>query len=469
MYIAHDQGKKESQDRIEFTHTRHLPNTSPQRVAAIMSATAMQRESLKRAAGIRPGGNPAKTLLHHIILSWDQSQSDVSKEEMIRAANGALRYLGLERNQAYMAAHNDSEEGNRHLHIAVSRVDLENGKLIDGWRSHRRLSKWALKYGRETGFQLKGREEAWLARENGIVPPKAKKTTSKDQYELEKSVKRLHEARRVVVLARKSETNPKRRAELKTAGTTLRQQHKEAQKAATARLDLAKKNAQQKQCHEQQRTDLHELYQQRVLHTREEGEGQKHTSRRRIEKATLRWQGRLTKKHASEKSTFLRNEETVIGLIYNRLAYTDWKAVFLRKQETGERGPSILSKAFTALSDVGHRLATMEQRQKREIQDLHGLRKQLQERRELRIDSRTDKAIKGHRVKFGRTVKLFDRLQEKSRSRLKEKWQAFNETRRGITKGARQAFEQTRPLAQQIEQSQKQKLASKPKRRRRRR
>ena len=67
---------------------------------------------------------------------------------MLRAAEGSLKALGMERHQALIVSHRD---GQPHVHVIANRVDPESGKAAGLSRSKLRLSKWAERYEREQG------------------------------------------------------------------------------------------------------------------------------------------------------------------------------------------------------------------------------------------------------------------------------------------------------------------------------
>ena len=67
---------------------------------------------------------------------------------MLRAAEGSLKVLGMERHQALVVSHRD---GQPHVHVIANRVEPESGKAAGLSRSKLRLSKWAERYEREQG------------------------------------------------------------------------------------------------------------------------------------------------------------------------------------------------------------------------------------------------------------------------------------------------------------------------------
>lgn len=445
-YVASTPEQSPANDRVEFVAVRNLPSEDPEVCWRVMAGHAARRGELMRSAGLASRGS-GKGEVAHIVLSWAAEEREgLSKGEMLRAADGALRYLRLDGNQCFIAAHNDTAE-NPHLHIIASRVDLQTGRLAPAWRSHRRLSRWALEYERSRGeVLLKQRERAWAARDAGIIPPKAKRSTSKDQRSLEKAVERLQEARRRVVLARRRERDPERRAELRATGRTLRAYGLAARSAARSRLELAARGARQRerQAFYTQTLARHDRHRRQLVE--EAAIDRRRIAQRRIDAAVANRHQRLDAQREAELTRFYQNEAAPLGRLYNTLAYTDWKAVFLRRLATGERGPSILSRAFTAFSDVGHRRATIDARHDGRVRGLYEDAARMRQRRETRIERWKDERLLRERARYARALGLMERLQEQSAKRLSEAWRIAGEQRKAITATARLATEMTRGL-----------------------
>jgi hypothetical protein len=152
-YFAHDKrrdGETErlTAERVAWTHTRNLPTDDPDKAIKIMAFTAMHQQEIKAAAGERLSGNRCRKPVYSLTLAWDPSQ-DVSKDEMLRAAESALKALKMENRQAIIYCHRD--EPQPHIHILVNRIDHLTGRTADIKRDWNRLSLFAERYERETG------------------------------------------------------------------------------------------------------------------------------------------------------------------------------------------------------------------------------------------------------------------------------------------------------------------------------
>ena len=158
-----------SHARVVWTDTRNLPTFDPRRAGRVMRATAAAAPELKRLAGVPPGGRPLLRPVYHLTLCWAVTDSP-SRVEMERAADEALRALGLEERQAVLVAHKAPPP---RLHIVANRVHPETGKAAGLGRDRLTLSKWAEGYERAQGaIRCAGRVKHNLQRAQGQWPPR---------------------------------------------------------------------------------------------------------------------------------------------------------------------------------------------------------------------------------------------------------------------------------------------------------
>jgi hypothetical protein len=109
-YLEKGSPSRPRPDRIEWIEPRNLPTSDPLTVARIMRATANHNANV--AAGrARP--------VEHLSISWDPNDTP-TKAQMIEVADRVLKAVGLDRNQALIVAHNDTEHP--HVHLLVNRV-----------------------------------------------------------------------------------------------------------------------------------------------------------------------------------------------------------------------------------------------------------------------------------------------------------------------------------------------------------
>ena len=156
-YFLHD--KKEpgetqhrtSSDRVEWTSMRNLATDRTDVATAIMISTAKDANRLKQQAGVKATGRKAKAPVKTFALSWHPDEAaSLDRAEMERAANQALKTIGMERHQAIIICHNDTRHP--HVHVVVNRVNPENGKLATcGPNQTRALDRWSYEYERDRG------------------------------------------------------------------------------------------------------------------------------------------------------------------------------------------------------------------------------------------------------------------------------------------------------------------------------
>ena len=82
----------------------------------------------------------------HMSLSWEAGQ-DPSREEMVGAAQSALKSLGMENARAVFVAHNDTTHP--HLHLVASRIDPETGKTFSDTLINTKAVAWGLQWEKE--------------------------------------------------------------------------------------------------------------------------------------------------------------------------------------------------------------------------------------------------------------------------------------------------------------------------------
>jgi len=87
--------------------------------------------------------------VYHVSVSWSP-QDAPSKEEMIEVADRVLKELGLEKNQALIVSHKDTDHP--HIHLAINRVDPEQFKAVDRWKHKMTLRETLRQIEKEKGW-----------------------------------------------------------------------------------------------------------------------------------------------------------------------------------------------------------------------------------------------------------------------------------------------------------------------------
>lgn len=149
-YLLHDKGRATSSERVAWAETQNLASDDPEIGWRVMAATAMDQARLKEQAGVKNTGRKSDKHVLHVSLSWHADEADtLSRDEMMRAALGAIRALGAEDRQAMIIAHSDEEHP--HVHLLINRVSPQDGRHLSSSKEKLKLSEWALAYEKERG------------------------------------------------------------------------------------------------------------------------------------------------------------------------------------------------------------------------------------------------------------------------------------------------------------------------------
>lgn len=152
-YLTHDAGvpddrRPETAERVGLVELENLPECRPGTAARIMAGTAREADTLKRLAEVSTRGRKLDKPVYHYSLSWSPEERP-GRAELLEAARGSLKALGMEDRQALVVEHTDREH--RHVHVVVNRVSPENGRAASNSHDARKLSSWARTWEREHG------------------------------------------------------------------------------------------------------------------------------------------------------------------------------------------------------------------------------------------------------------------------------------------------------------------------------
>lgn len=150
QYLLHDKGTLETSERVTWTEVRNLMSDDPEMAWRIMAATAMDQSRLKENAGVPNTGRKSNKSVLHFSLAWHPEEAEsLTREEMIQAADDAIKAIGADSRQLLIVAHDD--EDHPHLHILCNRVSPENGVMLSSSNDRLKLSEWAQQYEEERG------------------------------------------------------------------------------------------------------------------------------------------------------------------------------------------------------------------------------------------------------------------------------------------------------------------------------
>jgi hypothetical protein len=327
-YVLHDKDGAETSQRVEWTQTRNLATQDPELAFRLMAATAMDAERLKANAGVKNTGRKSNKSVLHVTLAWHPDEGeDLTREEMMRAADLAIRALGAQDRQAVIVSHND--ELQKHLHLVIGRVSPDDGRMLSSSKEKLRLSRFALEYERERGEILcEDRALNWEARDRGEYT-RGEKDTPRHIYE-----------RHIANDDRPGSAEHHRWQREKDRVVGKEQQTiRDKQAVAWAKLQSD---------HKARRAKIF-AHQKRETH--------KARNAIREEYKATHWK-QIFHEHLAELRAFERDEKSFLGRMKNRVRAIDFKELV----RSDDRRKSI-SDAFTALSSSGARLQWLKQNQ----------------------------------------------------------------------------------------------------------
>lgn len=326
QYVLHDKDGAQTSDRVEFVQTRNLATDDPELAVRLMAATAMDADRLKANAGVKNTGRKSDKSVLHVTLAWHPKQSeDLTPEEMLRAAELAIRALGAEDRQTLIVSHTDEEQ--KHLHLVINRVSPEDGRMLSSSKEKLNLSKFAQRY-----------EEEWgeILCEQRVINNKAR---DRGEYTRgEKDIPRHIYEQHLANDNRpgKAERYRRQREQDREVGKEQRT-IRDKQAAAWAKLH---------QDHKSRRVSI--LKQQKTETTK---------AKQAVRDAyrANQWT-QLHHEHQAETRAFARDEQSFLGRMKNRV-----KAIDFKERIGSDDRKKAISDAFSALSSSGARLQWLKQ------------------------------------------------------------------------------------------------------------
>ncbi|MEL6795191.1 MAG: relaxase/mobilization nuclease domain-containing protein [Planctomycetota bacterium] len=333
-YILHDKDRAPTSERVAWTETRNLATRNPHMAVRVMAATAMDADRLKREAGVKATGRKSKKSVMHMTLSWHPDElKELGRDEMLRAAHGAIRALGADDRQALIVAHSDEEHA--HVHIALNRVSSDDGRMLSSSKEKLALSRWAQDYEQDRGRILcENRVINNAARDRGEYT-RGEPDKPRHIYELEASNDNVPDAEKI--------------------------------KAEQKKLDLAlsRKTREQKARHiEQQRKLAADLRERRAEIQAEKADRIKRAVQQVRAEYRQAWTERFHERQA-ELRDFERREAKLTGRISNAVRTIDFGAVFT----AGDRKQA-LKDAYNVLGSSGARLEALKKAEDRRDHEL---------------------------------------------------------------------------------------------------
>lgn len=388
-YLLHDKDRATSSDRVAWTSTRNLATTNPHAAWRVMAATAMDQERLKQVAGVKNTGRKSADSVLHMTLSWHPEEAEgLNKDEMMRAALGAIRAIGAEDRQALFVSHDD--EPQPHVHILINRVSPTDGRMLPSSKEKLNLSRWAQGYEQERGEVLC---------EQRVINNAAR---DRDEY------------------TRGEPGKPRHIFELEATNDNAPGADKTKAEQKQLDLALARKTRELRQRHAEQLAELVAAHRTKRAQIQEQSRRDQLAARDRVRtEFRPRWEQRFHE-YQAEFRAFEQREEQLLGRVGNALRSIDFGAIFTSK---GRR--TAVLEAYNAVSSSGGRLEAFK-------------RSQIARDRALEREQRATEAGAMAKVKIDATRQLTEQ-----RSRFKAERSSLN-LRQGLERAGSRAEWQTR-------------------------
>lgn len=408
-YLLHDKGASTS-NRVAWTETYNLATESPEAAWRVMAATALDQNRLKAEAGIKSTGRKSKDHVLHVTLSWHPDEAEsLTREEMMRAADGALRALKAQEHQALCVHHDD--EPQPHVHLLINRVSPTDGRLLSSSKEKLALSRWAEAYERERGEILC--EERVLnnaARDRGQFTRSAKEKP-RHIYELEATNDNRPGADRI----------------------------REAERARD--LEVRRREIAQEARHRTEWRDLEEEHRRQKAKILEDSKHQETIARDRAADSFRDAWRELHHEQEADRAAFTEREGSLAGRAANALKSVDWRELL----KTGRRGSAIMD-AFGLLASGGRRTEALRRAQQRQTLELEKAQREAEQR--AAEDVRTRRTAAMQRLRDLLTVRRaeLEIKQKMEQAAIRAAWQERRKQRRE----AWARFEREAPPAPQL-------------------
>ena len=395
LYILRDKGRAQTSHRVEWVETRNLSVDDPDLGWRIMAATAMDADRLKAQAGVKNTGRKSKQSVLHLTLSWHPDEAEgLNRDEMMRAANGAIRVLGASDRQAMIVAHNDEEQP--HVHILINRISVHDGRMLSSSKEKLKLSEFAETYEKERGRIFC--EERVInndARRRGEFT-RGDKDQARHIFELE------HQAANDNVLARHFLHRQQREEDAKIA--KLQRENEERHKTEWEKLVRD---------HKERMSKLRQTARWSV------GKAQSDIDKKyRPQWTYLRREQEAAMRH------FEKQEKTLLGRMKNAYAMLDLKGMV-----SGDDRRGTIARNFSAISSSGERKEALERQHEQQRRDLQ--KRQDQEKQQVVDQSqgqlKTDLAQNRQRFETERAQLVL--AQQMDHTEIRALWRARREQR----------------------------------------
>lgn len=448
-YLLHDKGRASTSERVEWTETRNLATEDPEVAWRVMAATSMDQGRLKTQAGIKNTGRKSKDHVLHLTLSWHPDEAEaLSREEMLRAANGALQALDAGDRQVLFVSHND--EPQPHVHLMINRVSPEDGRMLSSSKEKLALSRWAEAYEKERG--------------QVYCEERVLNNAARDRNEFTRGGK---DKPRHIFELEAANDNPV------DVNTVRVEERKKDAILAKRRRELVDRHARQWQ-------EFQAAHKRRIADI--QGETQRKISRQ-IDALRSDYRptwAKLHRKHQAELQTFEERETQLLGRVQNAVKLIDFRRLIGRGRQAAEEGKvQGIGEVFRTVSSTGAREQELQRQQEAQRRALQAE----QRTREREVQGRCRRgevdllAKNRHRYEAERMqlvlAQAMDRAKTRAeqRARVRERREAWSKARpaKTMNEGCRVPSEEQSPCEAPQKTPSEKRLQRKRSRRERRR
>lgn len=392
-YLLHDKDRAVTSERVAWVETRNLATSDGHVAWKVMAATAMDADRLKEQAGIKHTGRKSSDAVLHFSLSWHpDEQAGLSREEMRRAAFGALRSLGADDRQALLICHNDEKQP--HLHVVVNRISSQDGRMLSSSKEKLNLSKWAQSYEQERGKVLCEQRAINNAARDRDEFTRGKKDRARNVYEVEAAHGKSDQAK-----------------------TVAAEQRRAAALVAKAQRDT-------KARHQEQRAALDATHKQRQTQANAAAKQRQAAAVAQVRKEYRGAWERLFAADQTERRQFAQREDKLMGRVTNALRAIDFGAIV-----QGRDRRKAITEAFQSFADAGKRLEGLKLAQDRRAKALHVQQRQAERVAVAPVRQEYKDTLQKNREQFTQERKDLAFTQGMETAKIRAGWKMVRDSR----------------------------------------
>ncbi len=413
-YYLHDKRQEGEQERttterIDWTHTRGLMTDDPDFAVRLMAATAMDKDRLKEAAGVRKTGNKSKGDVYAYSIAWHPDEKGkFDKAQMLEAADQSIKALGAQDHQALIVAHND--EPHPHVHVIINLVHPETGKNLSLSNDRKKLDKWAYEYRRARG------------EENLYCP---KRTAKHEAIEAQKRGEEVD-------FVRGDRSKPRSTADsFNEARQHANQNDLRGLEADQARKDLELSAYGRKLAskHKHEWAALSDNYRLKKRHISEQYRKDKQALKDEIFEQGKPYYAQMMRQQRNEEYKFKQREKRLSGKLQNMV-----EAVKLARASGRDEDSSILTMAFNFFSGKARRLQWLKNKHKKQVQAFKADQRAYTRQAVADLNERRGQKAVAAREQFGLDRQALIHRQRDERTDLQQRWKVRNEQKKRALK-----------------------------------